>query len=251
MDAATLKGLGEPFPAEDIEWRAGATNKDKTKALALAYITSRAVMNRLDETIGAENWQDEYSPGPDGGVLCGLSIRVNNEWITKWDGAENTAFEGVKGGLSDALKRAGVKWGIGRYLYKLDGVWVKCEQRGNTTVLSETPKLPSWALPPEDTDEDWTAEEMDSVVEGEYTEAPKEESKGRVIKKGTANIARQFVDSSIAENVPNAAAILNRIPQSIKTDSDKLKWGKLYRGFRDQDNGVDDAVELANKGMGV
>lgn len=147
MDKIDFKKLSEPFAPEDIEWRAGATNQAKTKALALAYITSRAVMNRLDEVCGPEDWQDDFRAGPDGGVLAGIGIRVNGEWIWKWDGAENSNIEAVKGGLSDAFKRAAVKWGIGRYLYSLDGVWVECEQRGNTVVLKGKPTLPNWALP--------------------------------------------------------------------------------------------------------
>ena len=139
--------LAEPFHPDDIEWRAGATNAEKTKALALAYITSRAVMDRLDEVIGPHNWKDEYAPGPDGGVICGLSLRILGEWITKWDGAENTDFEAIKGGLSDAFKRAGYKWGIGRYLYKLESQWVACEVHGKTISLKSTPSLPAWAIP--------------------------------------------------------------------------------------------------------
>jgi len=141
--------LSAPFHPDDIEWRAGATNSDKTKALALAYITSRAVMDRLDEVVGPENWRDEYKPGPAGGVVCGLSLRIDAEWVAKWDGAENTEFEAIKGGLSDAFKRAGYKWGIGRYLYRLESVWVPCELRGKTVVLKNTPTLPAWALPGE------------------------------------------------------------------------------------------------------
>lgn len=147
--ATLFTRLATPFHPEDIEWRAGATNNDKTKALALAYITSRAVMDRLDEVIGPQNWRDEYKPGPDGGVICGLSLRIQDEWICKWDGADNTEFEAIKGGLSDAFKRAGYKWGIGRYLYKLENVWVPCELHGKTIVLKSTPSLPSWALPDE------------------------------------------------------------------------------------------------------
>ena len=147
-DIATLfTRLATPFHPEDIEWRAGATNSDKTKALALAYITSRAVMDRLDEVVSPENWRDEYQPGPDGGLICGISLRVNGEWITKWDGAENTQVEEVKGGLSGAFKRAAVKWGIGRYLYRLENVWVPCELQGKSVVLKSIPPLPEWALP--------------------------------------------------------------------------------------------------------
>lgn len=132
-----LDGLKQPFEPNDIEFRAGATNQQKTSALALPYITSRAVMDRLDEVCGLENWQDTYTTGPNGGVLCGISIRIDDEWITKWDGADNTNFEAVKGGLSDAFKRAAVKWGIGRYLYALPTVWVTATQRGKSISIDE------------------------------------------------------------------------------------------------------------------
>src|SRR3990172_9066870 len=142
-----FEALARPFPISEIEFRAGATNQEKTKALALAYITSRAAMARLDAVMGPGNWKDEYTAGPAGGVLCSLSLRINNEWITKQDGAENTNFEAVKGGFSDAFKRACVKWGIGRYLYYLSGTWVKCQERGKSIILAEDPRLPEWALP--------------------------------------------------------------------------------------------------------
>lgn len=146
-----FEDLAAPFEEKDIEWRAGATNTNKDKAMALAYVTSRAVMNRLDTVLTPANWQDDYKSGPDGGVICGIGLLVDrgdrSEWVTKWDGADSPRFEAVKGGLSDAFKRAAVKWGIGRYLYDLPNVWVKCHKQGDTVVLDETPKLPAWALP--------------------------------------------------------------------------------------------------------
>lgn len=139
--------LAAPFPASDIEFRAGATNKEKTKCLALAYLTARAVQERLDDVLGIDGWYDTYRPGPGGGVLCALSVRIDGEWITKEDVADNSDIEPVKGGVSDALKRAAVKFGIGRYLYKLDSVWVPCQERGRSVVIKESPRLPAWALP--------------------------------------------------------------------------------------------------------
>lgn len=84
----------------------------------LDYIDARDVMDRLDAVVGPANWQDEYMPGPEGGVLCKLSILVNGQWVTKCDVGEKTDIEAVKGGCSDAFKRAAVKWGIGRFLYQ-------------------------------------------------------------------------------------------------------------------------------------
>jgi hypothetical protein len=159
-------GLAAPFSASDLEWRAGAVNKEKTRALALAYITSRAVMDRLDRVVGPANWRDEYRPGPDGGLICGLSLRVEGEWITKWDGAENTLFEEVKGGLSGAFKRAAVKWGIGRYLYRLPSVWVPCAVAGKTIALKATPPLPEWALPVSDAGNHPSDEQIEDRIQG-------------------------------------------------------------------------------------
>lgn len=132
-----LAQLAEPFDPDEIEFRVGATNKEKTKALALAYITSRSVMDRLDDVCKPENWEDAYQPGPNGGVLCGISIRVKDRWVTKWDGADNTKIEGIKGGLTDAFKRAAVKWGIGRYLYGLPNIWVDAKQQGQDVKIDE------------------------------------------------------------------------------------------------------------------
>ncbi|MCD4753538.1 MAG: hypothetical protein K8R40_10740 [Anaerolineaceae bacterium] len=146
-----MDALSAPFPSLDIEWRAGSTNGDKTRALALAYITSRAVMQRLDQVFGIGHWWDDFIPGPNGGVLCRLIVSFveNDKTITvsKCGIADNTAFEAIKGGESDSLKRAAVKYGIGRYLYKLPAKWVACERRGKSVVLKETPTLPIWALP--------------------------------------------------------------------------------------------------------
>jgi hypothetical protein len=142
-----VKKLQEPFAPEDIEWRVGSTNGDKTKGLALAYITNRAIQNRLDDIFGPFGWKNEYREWKGQSQLCGISIRHGDEWITKWDGADNSNMEATKGGLSDAMKRAAYQWGIGRYLYKLDSVWMPIKQQGKSYVLADTPNLPKWALP--------------------------------------------------------------------------------------------------------
>lgn len=120
--------LRAPFPRDAIQWRAQTVTRDGTKALALAYIDARAVMNRLDEIVGPANWQDEYDC-VNGRTICKLGINVDGVWVWKSDGAGDTQVEAEKGGISDAFKRAAVKWGIGRYLYDFDTPWVPCETR--------------------------------------------------------------------------------------------------------------------------
>jgi hypothetical protein len=135
-----------PFDPAEVSWRASHANGDGTRSMALAYIDARAVMDRLDAVMGPENWQDTYRE-VSGRLVCTISLRINGEWIAKEDGAGDTDFEGAKGGLSDAFKRAAVKWGVGRYLYSLPGVWATCEKRGKTVVLTGVPKMPKWATP--------------------------------------------------------------------------------------------------------
>jgi len=155
--------LAEPFAAEDIEWRvqrAGVSGQ--AWAMVLAYVTNRAIMHRLDETVGMDRWRNEYTTAPDGGVMCGLSIKFSDEWVTKYDGAENTQVEAVKGGLSNAMKRAAVQWGVGRYLYNLEATFVPLtkekpihmagwhvhyDTQSKTRYYWQAPKLPKWALP--------------------------------------------------------------------------------------------------------
>lgn len=139
-----LKRLADFFAPEDIEWKPIAVSKKTSKALAAAYVTNRAIMDRLDAVCGPENWRNEYREGPQGGVLCGISIRIGDEWVTKWDGAENTDIEAVKGGLSSAMRRAGVQWGIGRYLYNFPQQWVPVDQYGK---FAQEPRIPPAYLP--------------------------------------------------------------------------------------------------------
>ena len=139
-----LQELSKPFRADQIHWRVGARTRDKSKGIALAYLDARDVMDRLDEAVGAQNWQNLVKETPSGRVLCTLSIYIDGEWIAKSDGAGDTQVEGEKGAISDALKRAAVLWGVGRYLYRLPNVWCKLK---NEKYLDETPSLPAWALP--------------------------------------------------------------------------------------------------------
>lgn len=138
-----IADLAAPFPPHAVHWRAQNVTRDGDKALALAYIDARDVMDRLDEVCGPANWQTYYDETPTGRVICKLSIRIDDEWICKSDGAGSTAVEGEKGGISDALKRAAVAWGVGRYLYDLRNIWAACESRDNNGRKQWVKWLPS------------------------------------------------------------------------------------------------------------
>lgn len=165
------KKLSAKFRPDEIEWRImRCGKKDVTGevwAVAVAYVTNRAIQNRLDDTFGIFGWKNIFTEWHGDSQLCGISVwdKDKNDWITKFDGADQTQFEGTKGGLSDSMKRAGYQWDIGRYLYRLDETWVntsidkvfdwnyeavKKTRDGKIKCPAfywETPSLPSWAYP--------------------------------------------------------------------------------------------------------
>ena len=134
--------LSKPFAPADMEWRLQMTFEEKMTGIAVPYVTNRAIQNRLDSVVGAENWCNEFKPwhgsGKKEAQICGISIYFEDRgWITKWDGAEDSDIEPVKGGLSDSMKRAAVQWGIGRVLYNMDTVFVNIEKRGKTFLIKK------------------------------------------------------------------------------------------------------------------
>lgn len=126
MSDSLSAALRAPFDPREVQWKPSVLSKDGKRALALAYVESRAVMDRLDEVVGPGNWEDRYAVlsdrRPEGPVEveCRLALRLDGEWVVK---ADVGAGDDLKAAYSDAIKRAGVKWGIGRYLYSLPAVW--------------------------------------------------------------------------------------------------------------------------------
>ena len=145
----TSERLAEPFDPGEVKWKPQAVKGNR--CLAIAYIDARVVQDRLDEVMGVENWQDTYTVLNDGSVVCHLALKFPGaaEWITKEDvGSPSEQPDGgdrLKAAFSDALKRAAVKFGVGRYLYRLAAHWVDYDEK--TKKPAKVPQLPAWALP--------------------------------------------------------------------------------------------------------
>ena len=100
--------------ADEIEVRVKTVGEKG--ATALLYKTARTDMQLLDETVGADCWSCDYKEIK-GNLFCGITI----DGVTKWDcgieSREDNEGNEKKGEASDAFKRAGFRWGIGRELY--------------------------------------------------------------------------------------------------------------------------------------
>lgn len=146
MAESVYELLRKPFPVNDLKWRVGNTYERQGSKMAnmLVYIDARTVQDRLDEIFTPAGWQFEtrsiesYNRGNRTVTIIGrLGIRINDEWIWKEDGAENSDIEAAKGGISDAFKRAAVQWGIGRYLYDASDFNTSVPFTSNFTCYSD------------------------------------------------------------------------------------------------------------------
>lgn len=199
-----IKKLHDHFPKDAVSWRAQKMTKDGKKALALAYIDARDVMDRLDEVVGPENWQSAYTETATGRVICTLSIRIDEEWVSKSDGSGSTDIEAEKGGISGALKRAAVSWGIGRYLYEMPNVWAPCEsymQGGK----------PRWSK--------WIGDPWDHVRGGPVPRSEVEKTDDDLDAEAEAT-AQKIVASNIKLENTTTAAELDAARREVLTD-----WG--------------------------
>lgn len=144
--------LALPFDEREVKFKPQAVKNNR--ALALAYVDVRAIMDRLDDTLGVAGWQDAYEILADGSVMCRLRVRIGGRWITKADvGSPSEQPDGgdrLKAAFSDALKRAAVKFGIGRYLYRLPQQWAEFDPVKKQFVQQPriSARIPARVIPP-------------------------------------------------------------------------------------------------------
>ncbi|MGI8747487.1 MAG: Rad52/Rad22 family DNA repair protein [Deinococcus sp.] len=137
--------LGAPFSVHLIGWKPQHFNKERSRALLLAYIDARAVQDRLD-AVCPDEWSFalEVIPGTATPTVKG---RLTVLGVTREDIGE--AGDGEMGTLkaatSDALKRCAVQFGIGRYLYDLPKTWADWNDQKREP--KSPPELPEWARP--------------------------------------------------------------------------------------------------------
>lgn len=224
-----LQKLKDEFPGDKISWRVGSTTADKKNGLALAYIDARDVMDRLDEVCGQENWEDEY-PHVGSTMVCRITIKCGDKWVSKCDGAGTTDVEAEKGQLSDAFKRSAVKWGIGRYLYedRFKGIWVEIEPMGKSFRIkaSELKKL---------------SKLFDKKPTAFKSESNQQEPKGEKTLQERATSFSDYLDKlQSAISVANLVASNNKLLLELKE-----KAPVLYEEISQKINQVQEAFQLA------
>ena len=151
-----LAALAIPFDLALVQWRVTEWSDDGTRGLMLPYADPRAYSDRLNDVFTPAGWSRKYAVqtsapvqrikrGPAAKILvtCEVtiaSIGTNSGTGEEWADKENA----LTGAEAQAFKRALSCFGLGRYLYDIDGEWVELGQHG---VPCKIPKLPRWATP--------------------------------------------------------------------------------------------------------
>ncbi|MCZ2078356.1 MAG: hypothetical protein LC130_25575 [Bryobacterales bacterium] len=162
-----IAGLEAPFDSAEIKWRVtntaqvGGRSGPRLRGQMLAYADPRAYTDRLNKLFTPSGWTRDYAvllvqnfERKERGsaertiaakivVTCKVTIHglgvhtgLGEEWAD--DDNSGTAAE------AQAFKRACSCFGLGRYLYDLEGQWVDLDDRKRPL---ETPRLPDWARP--------------------------------------------------------------------------------------------------------
>jgi hypothetical protein len=94
--------------------------------LLLLYKDARVDMALLDELFTPMGWKKSYREVA-GNLFCTISAYDpdTKQWVDKEDVGTESNIEKAKGEASDAFKRAGFNWGIGRELYTSPVIAVK------------------------------------------------------------------------------------------------------------------------------
>lgn len=123
---AAHKKLKEPFPLDQIGFLPKGHSGDQV--LAIPYLDSRDLMERLDDVVGAGNWSFDWQPMAAEGVAVKGILTVAG--VTRSDVGESGADDDSKwkSAVTDAFKRCAVQFGLGRYLKSLPNIWVKSKE---------------------------------------------------------------------------------------------------------------------------
>ncbi len=155
---AFISKLEVPFAPSVINWRVTNTAKNgKLRGMVIPYADQRAYTDRLNELFTPAGWTRRYAVHTSANfererdqktvakvfVTCELTVfgigshsATGEEWAD--DSNAGTSAE------AQAFKRSAACFGLGRYLYHFEGVWVDLDDHKRPKSI---PQLPEWATP--------------------------------------------------------------------------------------------------------
>ena len=115
-----LELLSKPFDAKTLGVRILQVNKAKNGALLACYIQHTDCYSRIEKVDPA--WSSTILGTQMGAKSCYVWVALTILGVTRSNMGEG---EDLKSATSDAIKRAAMLFGVGRYLYDSEPVWVE------------------------------------------------------------------------------------------------------------------------------
>lgn len=140
-----LLALSEPM---QYKWRVQSFSKNKPQATCVAYIDARDAMQRLDD-VCVHGWHRRHVEIK-GHIYCEVGIVMpDGSVLWRMDCGTESNTEAEKGESSDSFKRACVNFGVGRFLYDLDIVYLLADAKkegGNYPSVVDSNGKKVWDL---------------------------------------------------------------------------------------------------------
>ena len=154
-----LAELEVPFSPDLVRWRVTNTSNDKKRGQIVPYADSRAYTDRLKALLTPQGWTREYKVETmtnitrakkgesivSGKVLVTCTVTIlgigsHSGTGEEWADDDN----GMTSADAQAFKRACSCFGLGRYFYDFNAIWVDLDQNRQPV---RPPVLSAWALP--------------------------------------------------------------------------------------------------------
>ena len=229
---------------DDVEVRVqscGISGNGNNYARLLIYKDARVDMNILDETLGAMNWQRrQYELKDTIYSEIGIYNELINDFIWKGDCGKESNAEKKKGESSDAFKRAGFCWGIGRELYTSPDIWVYGDVLSFKKSYNPQTKKEVYSCT-----NDFTVKNM-KVIDKVITELTIEES-----KKGVVVFNYKATPKTVKKETTKTAAKFTKTPENKATTSTvdtKVKNALMELSKITKGKGIKDEVVIAKFG---
>lgn len=227
-----FKLLQAPFQDDEIEWRpqSAIQRQEGHQLLVLPYVQGQTIQKRLDDILGVY-WKDDYESITVKGkeaIRGYLSIKVGDEWITRTDAAELSDIESVKGGHTNAFKRAAVKFGIGRFLHNVEPKWVRLSpKRLSASDIYVSGKF--------------KINQKDSFLKG-YIQKPSINSDKKETQKSNA-ISKQNTKNATREKAPNALEVVKDAEKTINFNIENFRHPLFKKATNQTIESLEQATE--------
>lgn len=232
-----VRELRRPLPPESVGFKLLKNPQQRgskwSNGQVAGFHDARSVIERLNLVVPGE-WTDEYMVPPVGqGLLCRLTVQGVSRCDIGFSPTLNSDM-GVKALYSDAIKRAGVKFGIGVFLYAMPRLYVTTAQLKNFG----SDQQPKWFMP----------DQTVNHLRGQYAQwlaAEGGKAFGQPLGHGDAENPQGDIESLDDQSVPDdaepppAVDILETLRTAIRAKDRKAlpdkEWATLRAASVSQD----------------